>query len=76
MNCRARLENALSFVLRPEEAAQRLDGFFGDPVIGGNYFSFACMLDATMKGMGRVKFEEICVFQVKDGKVVSEQFFY
>jgi len=34
------------------------------------------MLDATMKGMGRMKLEEICVFEVKDGKIISEQFFY
>jgi len=55
---------------------ERHDGYFGDPIVGGNYFSFSCMLDATIKGMGRMKMEEICVFQVKDGKVISEQFFY
>ena len=54
----------------------RHDGFFGDPIVCGNYFSITCMLDATMKGMGRMKLEEICVFGVKDGKVVSENFFY
>ncbi len=55
---------------------ERHDGFFGDPVVCGNYFSFACMLDATMKGMGRMKLEEICVYGVKDGKIISTQFFY
>ena len=59
-----------------EMIEERHDGFFDDPIACGNYFSFACMLDATMKGMGRMKLEEICVMQVKDGKVVSEQFFY
>ncbi len=52
------------------------DGFFGDPIVCGNYFSITCMLDADMKGMGRMKLEEICVFGVKDGKVISENFFY
>jgi hypothetical protein len=33
-------------------------------------------MDATFKGRGRVNMEEICVYQVKDGKVVREQFFY
>jgi len=33
-------------------------------------------MDVTMKGMGRVKMEEVCVYKVKDGKVVSEQFFF
>ena len=55
---------------------ERHDGYFGDPVVSGNYFSFAGMLDATMKGMGRMKLEEICVYEVIDGKVVSSQFFY
>ena len=55
---------------------ERHDGFFGDPIVCGNYFSLTCMLDATMKGMGRMKLEEVCVFCVKDGKVVSENFFY
>ena len=52
------------------------DGFFGDPIVCGNYFSITCMLDADMKGMGRMKLEEICVFGVKEGKVISENFFY
>ena len=59
-----------------EMIEERHDGYFGDPIVGGNYFSFAGMLDATMKGMGRMKLEEICVFGVKDGKVISENFFY
>jgi hypothetical protein len=45
-----------------------------DPIIAGNCFSIAWTLDATMKGMGRQKMEEICVYKVKDGKIISEQF--
>ncbi|MGZ4054859.1 MAG: SnoaL-like domain-containing protein [Bacteroidia bacterium] len=67
------IEKGKAFAAMIEE---RHDGFFGDPIVGGRFFSFACMLDATMKGMGRMKLEEICVFEVKDGKIVSEQFFY
>jgi hypothetical protein len=29
-----------------------------------------------MKGMGRIKLDEIAVYQVKDGKIVMEQFFF
>jgi hypothetical protein len=50
--------------------------YFSEPIIGGNHFSIVCKLDATMKGQGRNKLEEICVFGVKEGKVNSEQFFY
>ncbi len=50
--------------------------YFSDPIVGRNFFSIVCILDATMKGQGRMKMEEICVFGVKDGQVCSEQFFY
>ena len=30
----------------------------------------------TMKGMDRMKMSELCVYQVKKGKIVSEQFFF
>jgi hypothetical protein len=33
-------------------------------------------IDATMKGMGRQVLDEVCVYEVKDGKIVQEQFFY
>ena len=55
---------------------ERHSGFFSDPIVGGNYFSIVCKLDATLKGAGKVVWDEICVFGVKDGKVTSEQFFY
>ena len=55
---------------------ERFSGAFEDPIVGRDYFSFVCKLDATLKGMGRVDWDEICVFGVKDGKIISEQFFY
>ena len=54
----------------------RHSGSFADPIVAGNYFSFVCKLDATLTGMGRVVWDEICVFGVKEGKIISEQFFY
>jgi hypothetical protein len=33
-------------------------------------------MDVTMKGRGRMNLEEICVYQVKDGKIVREEFFF
>ena len=52
------------------------DSSVGDPIAGGDKFACTMMVDWTMKGQGRQKMEEICVYKVKDGKVVSEQFFY
>ena len=51
-------------------------GWVSEPLVGGKYISFAMAIDATYKGMGRQKMEEIAVYEVKDGKIVKEQFFY
>jgi hypothetical protein len=47
-----------------------------DPVVAGNYFSISWWIDTTMKGRGRSQMQEICVYKVEDGKIVSEQFFF
>jgi hypothetical protein len=51
-------------------------GSLSAPIVAGNFFSLSSTLDATLKGMGRQHMEEIAVYEVKDGKVVKEQFFY
>jgi hypothetical protein len=55
---------------------ERFSGSFENPIVARDYFSFVCKLNASLKGMGRVDWDEICVFGVKDGKIISEQFFY
>ncbi|MDE3249984.1 MAG: nuclear transport factor 2 family protein [Bacteroidota bacterium] len=45
------------------------------PVIAPNSFACSMQLDVTLKGQGRMSMSELCVYQVKDGKIVSEQFF-
>jgi len=47
-----------------------------EPVTGGKFFSVSMSRDVTFKGRPRVKLEEIAVFEVHDGKIISEQFFY
>jgi len=54
----------------------RHDGSFSDPLVAGRYFSTAMMLDATFKGKGRMKLEEICLYEVKNGRIVWEQFYF
>jgi hypothetical protein len=51
-------------------------GYCSDPIVGGNFFSVAMGLDITMKGAGRMKMDEIAVYEVVEGKIVKEQFFY
>lgn len=48
----------------------------GEPIVAGNHFSMTMMMDATFKGRGREKMNELCVYEVQDGKIVKEQFFY
>lgn len=45
------------------------------PLVAGNAIAMTLALDVTMKGHGRTKMEEVCVYEVKDGKIASEQFF-
>jgi len=51
-------------------------GYVGEPIVAGNHIALAMGIDATYKGMGRQKMDEIAVYEVKDGKIVKEQFFY
>lgn len=45
------------------------------PLVAGNAIALALTMDVTMKGRGRVKLQEICAYEVKDGKIASEHFF-
>jgi len=47
-----------------------------EPVVAGSMFSISMYMDSTMKGMERMAWEEICLYQVKNGKIIREQFFY
>jgi ketosteroid isomerase-like protein len=51
-------------------------GYSNAPQVAGTHFAVAMGMDVTMKGMGRMKMDEIAVYEVKDGKIVKEQFFY
>jgi hypothetical protein len=47
-----------------------------EPIVAEDTFACTMEIDMTMKGQGRVKMSEVCVYVVKRGKIVSEQFFY
>ena len=46
-----------------------------DPVIAGNSFSLTMRMDVTTKDKGRMDMTELCVYRVKDGKIISEEFY-
>src|SRR5438067_10777183 len=51
-------------------------GYSNEPIVAGRHFAVAMGMDVTMKGQRRMKMDEIALYEVKDGKIVKEQFFY
>ena len=48
-----------------------------DPIIADNFFTTSFTMDTTNKeSKERTTMSEIAVYEVKDGKIVKEQFFY
>ena len=47
-----------------------------EPIVAGNFFTVSMTLDTTFKERGRSLMEELCVYEVDDGKIITEQFFY
>ena len=45
------------------------------PIVAGNAFALTMTMDISFKGQGRMRLQEIYVYEVKDGKIASEQFF-
>jgi ketosteroid isomerase-like protein len=50
----------------------RVDG----PFVGGNQFAVRYWMDVTSKQGGRMQFEEMALYTVRDGKIVKEEFYY
>ena len=63
-----------------EEFVKKIEAFHGaftsEPVIGGNYFAVGRQVDVTVQGHGRIQINQVMLYEVKDGQIVSEQFFY
>ena len=63
-----------------EEFVKKIESFHGahtsHPVIAGNHFAVGRTMDITTKDFGRIKIDEIMLYEVKDGQIVLEQFFY
>ena len=51
-------------------------GTTGEPLVAGNYFTCYMTMDFTPKGGSRMTMEELGLYRVENGKIVSEQFFY
>lgn len=49
---------------------------YKEPIVSANYFTVGREVDITVHGFGRIQINELMLYEVKDGKIVSEQFFY
>ncbi|MDB5159363.1 MAG: nuclear transport factor 2 family protein [Mucilaginibacter sp.] len=46
-----------------------------DPIFAESYFSVILSMNFTVKGQESKNIEEVCVYKVENGKIVSQQFF-
>jgi len=56
------------------EAVHR--AYTSEPIVSGNHFAVGREIDITAQGFGRIQINQIMLYEVKEGKIVSEQFFY
>lgn len=47
-----------------------------EPILSSNHFAVGRELDITVKDVGRIQVNEIMLYEVRDGQIVVEQFFY
>ena len=63
-----------------EDFVSRITAFHGasttSPLVTGNPFAVGRQIDITVEGHGRIQMNEIMLYEVKDGRIISEQFFY
>jgi hypothetical protein len=50
--------------------------YTSEPIVAGNRFAVAREMDITVEGLGRIQINEIMMYEVQNGQIVSEQFFY
>jgi hypothetical protein len=63
-----------------EDFVKRIETFHSgsttEPLVIGNHFTVGRSKDMTVQGHGRIQINEIMLYEVKDGQIVLEQFFY
>lgn len=59
-----------------KEIAEVHSGYVTEPIVAGTRIAFGMGMDVTLHTGNRIKMDEIAVYEVRDGKIVKEQFFY
>lgn len=55
---------------------EMFSGYTNEPKVFGNYIFMEMGMDVKMKNMDRMNMVEMCRYEVKDGKIVAEEFYY
>lgn len=59
------------------EMAQEIHKYeLTDPIVVDNHFCFKLSIDVTLRGLGRVQVDELCIYHVKNEKIIKEEFYY
>ncbi|WP_299339306.1 nuclear transport factor 2 family protein [uncultured Psychroserpens sp.] len=59
-----------------DNVAEWHGGEISEPIVADKHFTTKMTFDVTFKDRGRQQMEEVVVFEVDNGKIVNEQFFY
>jgi len=63
-----------------EDFVKKIRDFHGayttPPIAGGNHFAVGRSMEITAEDFGRIKIDQVMLYEVKDGQIISEQFFY
>lgn len=70
-----------AIVAKGEDFQNKLEkvnaSIISDPIVAENFFSCSMLMNVQIKGVPvPVDMDEVCVYTVKNGKIVREQFFY
>ncbi len=75
-----RVEGMEAIKQKGEQFNQMVEEIHGleisNEIYGSNYIACEMTIDGTFKGAPRMKNTELCVYEVEDGKITKEQFFY
>ena len=50
--------------------------FTSQPIVYGSFIFMEMRMDLTLAGLGKISLSEMGKFEVKDGKIISEEFYY
>ncbi len=77
---RETIKGKAAFAVKSQQFQSMLEQVYGgyskEPFVFGNYIFIEMGMDVKMKNMDRRNMVEMAKYEVKDGKIISEEFFY